>query len=327
MQKNQKVILGATLAFVILAGGVIALILDAFTSVPDFKALRTQVKVPIFLPNGEKSTRWVGPQAPGWVSIRHISNNLLSAVIASEDTTFYIHKGVDYHELQAAIQKDIEEKRWARGASTLTQQLIKNVYLSRQKTLWRKLKEFLWAQAMEKVLSKAEILCFYVNMVEWGPGIYGIKAASMHYFSISPSELSPRQSAFLAMLLPSPVKYHRYFAKRQLSAWASSRVNRILLVMNSMGFIDDHSYDLAMEDRLWGESSGIAKSEASTPVSELAPEADFSEGGYTGDVSGEASAPPTQRIHTFQDEPTPSSAAPTTDLDDPLGGTPDGKSP
>jgi membrane peptidoglycan carboxypeptidase len=324
MQKNQKVILAATFAFVILVGGIAALVLDAFTNVPDFRQMRDQVKVPIYLPNGERSYRWVGPKAPDWVPIRRFANSVLSAVIASEDTTFYIHKGVDYHELQEAIKKDLEEKRWARGASTLTQQLIKNVYLSRQKTLWRKLKEFLWAQALEKVLSKSEILCFYVNMVEWGPGIYGIKAAARHYISAAPSELTPRESAFLAMLLPSPVKYHRYFAKRHMSAWATGRVNRILMVMNSMGFLEDYEYEQAMRERLWGETSVTDGSESE--VSEWAPDADF-EGGSDSPANansdGRVWRPSKEpRAHSFQDEPSAEESPKSTDGDDPLGDTP-----
>ena len=298
MDKNHKLFLGATLASLLLFGAVLALVINVFTNVPDFREMRNKVKVTIFHPDGSKATRWVGPKAADWVPIRQISSYLLSAIISSEDTTFYIHKGVDFYELKQAVKKDLEEKRWARGASTLTQQVVKNVYLSRQKTLWRKLKEFLWAQAIEKVLSKSEILCFYANMVEWGPDVYGVRAAARHYFGETPSELTPRQAAFLAMLLPSPLRYHSYFARRKLSHWATARVDRILTVMHGMGFIDDDEYRRGFTDQLWGE---VARSgeQMNNPalLSDVPPEAPGDDevpdltvnGRAAGDAAGELS--------------------------------------
>lgn len=253
MQKHSKVLLGVVLAVVVLTGAVVALVFETLTNTPDFTQLRSSVEVTFPLPNDKKFTRRVGPRAPGWVGIQSISNDLLMAVIASEDASFYSHDGIDYHELKEAIKKDLKEKRWARGASTITQQLVKNVYLTRQKTLWRKFKEFIWAREIDKVLSKSEILCFYVNLVEWGPGIYGIKQASNHYFGVEPSALTARQSAFLAMLLPSPVRYYSYFRKKQLTDFANRRVAQILRVMNRMGFLDDESYQIALHESLWGE--------------------------------------------------------------------------
>lgn len=253
MLKNAK-LLGSVLAAVILITALAGLVVGIFTGVPDFRPLKSdRVRIPIHLANGDKSFKWVGPSTPDWVPIDRISDDLLMAVISSEDTAFFTHQGVDMHELREAIKKDIEEKRWARGASTLTQQVVKNVYLSAEKTLWRKFKEILWARELEKVLTKRQILCFYANMAEWGPGIYGIKAAADHYFSETPAELTPRQSAFLAMLLPSPRRYHAYFQRKQMSAWATGRVNHILHVMNRMGFIDEPTYSVAMKERLWGE--------------------------------------------------------------------------
>lgn len=254
MQKNTKIFLGASLAAVLFLAAASALLISTLIEVPDFKRLKDYVDVPIRLADGTKSTRRVGPHAAGWVPISKVSNHLLMAVIASEDTSFYSHKGVDFYELKESIKKDLKEKRWARGASTLTQQLIKNVYLSPEKTLSRKVKEILWAREIEKVFTKAQILQFYVNMAEWGPGIYGILEASRHYFGVSPAELTPKQAAFLAMLLPSPVKYHVYYSRRSLTPWSSGRVNRILSIMKSMGFIDESSYEVALGESLWGET-------------------------------------------------------------------------
>ena len=192
-----------------------------------------------------------GAQVKGWVPISEISNFAIMAVIASEDTSFFSHKGIDFNELKEAIKKDLKEKRWARGASTLTQQVVKNVYLGREKTLWRKLKEFFWARELEKAITKTEIINFYLNMVEWGPDIYGISEAARHYFNTTPSALTAKQGAFLAMLLPSPIKYHSYFRKKALTDWAQDRVDHILKVMNAMGFIDDETYQTASAEPLW----------------------------------------------------------------------------
>jgi monofunctional biosynthetic peptidoglycan transglycosylase len=252
MDKNNKVLLSIFLALTALVGGAMALILDAFVRIPDFTQMRSKIVVPIKLADKTWVDREMGPKTASWVGAKQISNPMFMAVIASEDTSFYSHQGIDFHELQESIKKDWEEKRWARGASTLTQQVVKNVFLSREKSLWRKFKEMVWAREIEKVLSKTEILTFYLNMAEWGPSLYGIKEASFHYFGISPSEISPKQAAFLAMLLPSPIKFHSYFVKKELTPYARSRVGKILRVMNRMGFIDEEQYSLALTEKLWG---------------------------------------------------------------------------
>jgi len=285
MQKSTKLIFGALLGGLILLGGIGALIVGTLTSMPDFTQMRTSVEVTFPLPNGEKITRKVGPQTADWVGMSQISNHLLMAVIASEDASFFSHDGIDYHEVKESIRKDIKEKRWARGASTITQQVVKNAFLTRQKTLWRKFKEVLWAREMDKVLSKSEILAFYVNLVEWGPGIYGIRQSARHYFQCTPAILTPRQSAFLAMLLPAPVKYYTYFKKRQLSDFANRRVAQILRVMNRMKFLDDGEYEVALNESLWGESVPIVDPNLPVP-------SDLAEGEESGSpAQAEKTAP------------------------------------
>ena len=253
MLSGSRIILASLLALVLLIVGSVSLVVDTLVHIPDFSKLRDKVEVTIYLPDGTKTIRWFGPKTPEWVPYNQISNALLSAVVASEDTTFYQNEGVDYHELKEALKKDLEEKRFSRGASTITQQLVKNVYLGREKTLWRKIKEFIWARELAKQVKRSEILCFYVNLVEWGPNIYGIRQAANHYFHMSAGEITARQAAFLAMLLPSPIRYHIYYEKRELTHWASSRISQILNVMHSMGFIDSDTYQAALNQSLWGE--------------------------------------------------------------------------
>ena len=271
MDKNNKVLLSIFLAISVLIGGLAALILDTFIRVPNFLEMRSKVIVPIKLADKTWVDREMGPKTQGWVAHSQISRPILRAVIASEDTSFYSHQGIDYYELQESIKKDWEEKRWARGGSTLTQQVVKNVYLGREKSLWRKFKEMVWAGKIEKVLTKSEILTFYLNMAEWGPSIYGIKDAALHYFQTTPAEITPKQAAFLAMLLPSPIKFHSYFSKKELTPFAKARVSKILRVMHRMGDLNDEEYSAALQEKLWGvtgELTGSKEGEVEPPEDE-----------------------------------------------------------
>jgi len=253
MVKSSRIFLALAFAGLFCLLSAVSLAIFAVVNVPSFEAMRNEVLVPMKTANGTKTTRRVGPKAPDWAPMGQIANAMLMAVIASEDASFFSHEGIDYHELKEAMKKDLQEKRWARGASTITQQVVKNVFLSPEKTLTRKVKELIWARQLDRALSKHEILCFYVNMAEFGPGVYGVKQAARHYFGIAPSELSARQSAYLAMMLPAPTKYYVYFRQKKLTLWATKRVNQILRVMNRMGFIDDETYRLAQQESLWGE--------------------------------------------------------------------------
>ena len=265
MEKLNRLTLAILFSFAVVLVGGIALVIETFTQVPDFSLLRSQVKVVIEWPQGVKRERWVGPKASGWVPLSQISTAAMGAVVSSEDTSFFSNEGVDYHELKEALKKDLEAGKFVRGASTLTQQVIKNVYLGQEKTLWRKFKEFFWAQKMAKVLSKGEILAFYLNMAEWGPGLYGIGDAARHYFNRSPSELSAKQGAFLALLLPSPKKYHSYFERKKLTAWAQGRIDKILKVMTSMKFIDENEYENALKETLWEVSDLVPVAPTQAP--------------------------------------------------------------
>lgn len=142
-----------------------------------------------------------------WVSLSQIPKTFQRAVLAAEDGNFYQHHGIDFHEMQESFKKNVKKKKYARGFSTITMQLSKNLYLSRHKTLLRKSAEILIALGLEQVLSKNRILEIYLNVIEWGPHIYGAEAASRHYFKKSVSSLSSDESAFLASIIPSPVKW------------------------------------------------------------------------------------------------------------------------
>ncbi|MBI1909518.1 MAG: monofunctional biosynthetic peptidoglycan transglycosylase [Deltaproteobacteria bacterium] len=142
-----------------------------------------------------------------WVPLSRISTNLRRAVVVAEDGNFLNHHGIDFQELKASFEKNMKRQRFARGFSTLTMQLAKNLYLSPQKTLLRKTLEVLIALRMEQILSKERILELYLNVVEWGDGIYGAEAAARYYFQKPASGLSAGESAFLAAILPNPRRW------------------------------------------------------------------------------------------------------------------------
>lgn len=142
-----------------------------------------------------------------WVPLSRIPKNVQLAIIVSEDGMFYAHGGVDWDEVQESIERNIEEGRVARGGSTITQQLAKNLYLSTSKTPMRKFKELIIAYLMEKQLRKRRILEIYVNIIEWGQGVFGIEAAAQRYFQKSARELTRDEAARLAAVIPRPLHF------------------------------------------------------------------------------------------------------------------------
>ena len=154
-----------------------------------------------------------------WIPIGRVPCHTIDAIVAAEDGTFFAHYGIDWFEVQESISKNIEEGRAARGASTITQQLAKNLYLSTSKTFLRKFEEVVITLLMEWQLSKQRILELYINLIEWGPGVFGIETAARTYFGKSASELTLDESLRLAAVIPSPLRYrpnsgNAYVARR-----------------------------------------------------------------------------------------------------------------
>jgi monofunctional glycosyltransferase len=139
-----------------------------------------------------------------WVPIERISRNMIRAVLGGEDSHFFAHNGFDAEQIQKALEKDWAEMRFVRGASTITQQLAKNLYLSESKNPLRKLKEAVITTRLEKQLGKRRILEIYLNVIEWGDGIYGVEAAARNYLGKSAAQLSIDDAAYLAAMIPNP---------------------------------------------------------------------------------------------------------------------------
>ncbi len=142
-----------------------------------------------------------------WVNYGRISPNLTRAVLLAEDGAFWSHEGIDFDEMKMAIEDSWEKGEPLRGASTITQQLAKNLYLSPSRNPTRKISEFLIARRLEAELSKQRILELYLNLIEWGDGIWGCEAAARAYFGVSAADLSPEQAALMAGAIINPVRY------------------------------------------------------------------------------------------------------------------------
>jgi len=140
-----------------------------------------------------------------WVSFDRIPKLLKRTVRISEDANFYFHEGIDLDELEESIKKNWEKGGFARGASTITQQLAKNLYLSTEKSIWRKVKEFFITRELESTLSKNRIFHLYLNIIEYGRGVFGVTAASNYYFGKSVTALNDEEIIRLTAVIPKPL--------------------------------------------------------------------------------------------------------------------------
>lgn len=165
-----------------------------------------------------------------WVNYNQISIHIKQAVIAAEDAKFIDHEGFDWEGIEKAYEKNKRRKKIVAGGSTISQQLAKNLFLSNQRTPWRKIEETVITLMLETILSKQRILEIYLNVIEWGNNVYGIEAASQRYFSAHAKELNSFQSAKLASMIPNP----KYYERHQDSSGLIERSGIILSRMNAV---------------------------------------------------------------------------------------------
>jgi len=176
-----------------------------------------------------------------WVPISGLPDIVIQAVVTAEDDTFFEHTGVNYKATWDALVLDVQRRKFARGGSTITQQMIKNVLLSKEKTISRKLREYVLAVKAEETLTKRQILEIYLNEVEWGDNLYGIEAASRFYLDKHAAGLTPAEAALLAGMLPNPRYYNPY--KRMEKA--RDRQERVLFNMQQAKLITPEEYAAA----------------------------------------------------------------------------------
>jgi monofunctional biosynthetic peptidoglycan transglycosylase len=173
-----------------------------------------------------------------WVDFKIIPEMLKNTIRLSEDAGFYYHEGIDYYELKEAIKKNLKEGKKVRGGSTITQQLAKNLYLSTDKSYYRKIKEFFIAKKLEKKLSKDRIFVLYLNLIEFGSGIFGVEAASEFFFKKPVNQLNLTEIIRLAAVIPKPLRVSPLSDSRYLH-W---RANLLLDRLYKYKYISDKNY-------------------------------------------------------------------------------------
>lgn len=152
-----------------------------------------------------------------WVPYSKISRNLKQALIVSEDAKFVDHEGFDWDGIQKAFEKNMQKGKIVAGGSTISQQLAKNLFLSGKRTPWRKLEEAMITVMLETVMDKRRIFEIYLNVIEWGNGVFGAEAAARHYYHVSAAQLTPQQAAKLAAMVPRPRYYDKHTNARGLA--------------------------------------------------------------------------------------------------------------
>jgi len=221
-----------------------ALLAYAYLTLPDVRPLKTSnPPTTAFMDLRDREARAKG-KAPRrlhrWVSYSRISADLKRAVLVAEDDAFWQHEGVDFDQLQESLETDWARGRFARGGSTITQQLAKNLYLSPSKNPVRKLRELVIARRLEAELKKSRILELYLNVIEWGDGLYGVESASRVYFKKSAAELGPSEAALLAAAIANPRTFN--------PARPSSRLlRRQQLILRRMGAVNPPQESVQLE--------------------------------------------------------------------------------
>ena len=213
---------------------------------PDLAVMKTQYPRAVAKNGSQIIYRFAKDRPSHWVNLSQISRQAVAAILMSEDSGFFEHHGYEPDSIREAIEHNSRPGvKVKRGGSTITQQVIKNLFLSPEKTMSRKVRELLLAVELERKYPKRKILETYLNIAEWGPGVYGIEEASQHYFHKAASELTAHDAAILAFMLPNPIKYQHSIRDGELSAFAQKRVDTILERLWKTGKISDDEYTSA----------------------------------------------------------------------------------
>lgn len=243
MKWYQRFSICLSLFFSLVIGRVIYLERDFLSSIYEITQFEDRFYQKELTSDGGVKYTQVNEKPADWVEFKNISKNIKGAILVSEDGKFYRHQGYDPESLRDRIYDVFVLKRKLKGGSTITQQLVKNLYLSKDKTLSRKGRELILTIILEKYASKDKIYETYLNSIEYGKNLYGIKTAAQFYFKKPAKELRAREAAFLAMLLPNPVRYSRSFKNKTLSRYARRQVDSILLRMRQNNFIGPTEYE------------------------------------------------------------------------------------
>ena len=232
-----------------LAFGILLLCFVAYEyfTLPDVSDLRNEnPQATALMQQREEEARIAGKRARRyqvWTRYNKIPGHLKTAVLVAEDDAFYQHEGYDLEQIKDSFARNWEKKGFVRGGSTITQQMAKNIYLSTSKNPLRKFRELLIARRLESELSKARILEIYLNVIEWGDGIYGVEAASRTYFGKSCKDLNLRESVLLAAVIPNPRRMNPIRPSRRVEY----RFDLILTRMHQYRHLSDEEFAAALK--------------------------------------------------------------------------------
>ena len=190
----------------------------------------------------------VSLSSPDFIALRDVPPLFVRTLLLSEDAGFYGHSGIDLRELPSALLTNWSRGDAARGASTITQQLAKNLFLSRDKEVGRKVQELAITFLLESALGKDRILEIYLNIIEWGPDLRGLRPAARHYFDCEPQALTPAQMAFLVAIIPGPIKYQRSFARGTPGPGLRLLIDNLLTKLRSVQAIGEEEYHRALSE-------------------------------------------------------------------------------
>jgi monofunctional biosynthetic peptidoglycan transglycosylase len=231
---------GAAILLAVLLGVVVVSGIGA--TLPDVSALERRAPVRTALMRQRIAEARTAGRSLGidqrWIPYERISPLARRAVLIAEDDAFFSHGGLDWDEIRASVKRNLTAGRIVRGGSTITQQLARNLYLGNQRTPTRKLKEILLARRIEDALTKRRIFELYLNLIEWGDGVYGIEAAAQRHFGVSAAQLDARQSALLAAVIINPRRYDPAQPGRRIER----RARMILGRMWRRGLVSEEEY-------------------------------------------------------------------------------------
>ncbi|MEN9705818.1 MAG: hypothetical protein RLZZ393_1697 [Pseudomonadota bacterium] len=192
----------------------------------------------------------VSSTSPDFIALKDVPPLFLRTLLLAEDAGFYGHRGIDLREMPAALITNWSRGGAARGASTISQQLAKNLFLARDKQVGRKLQELALTFLLESALGKERILEIYLNIIEWGPGLRGLRPAARHYFNREPGALTPAQIAFLVSIIPGPILYQRSLAEGTPGPGLRVLIDKLLAKLRSVEAISEAEYQQALADPL-----------------------------------------------------------------------------
>jgi hypothetical protein len=210
------------------------------------KRLKDEFEQYVEVEQGEWVSFDVGPSNDEFVPLDQVSPYLIKSIMSTEDSAFYQHHGFITSEFRTALVNNLKAGKFVQGASSITMQMVKNVLLYREKTLARKLQELFLTWHVENTLEKDRIFEIYLNVIEYGPGLYGIGPAAYHFFGKKPKDLTPTEAAFFSTILPSPKERYKQYCAGTLTRWTEGKIERILQIMLKRDRLTQAEYDAAI---------------------------------------------------------------------------------